>query len=577
VTGSLPGLLLFDLVLLVAGWAVLAALRPGRPLASIGASAGLAFWLGLGAEGVLMTWISTFGPGPTVPIVLGIAAALVLVAVVRRLRWQGAAERSSRNPLSALAALGYGLVGMACAGQLLVAWNRPLDEWDGWAFWIPRARLLFDAGHLHADTYTQFSGTTYPPLVPLIHGAAFGFMGASDAVTLHLQAGLFFVAFVHAVARLSRTVASDLYVLPFVLVLATIPEVLVRSQQLDGDYPTEFAFVIGTLLCVLFVRSGARWQLGAAAVLLAAAANSRREGVLYALAVLVAAIVVVTVRRRWRDVWLAAPAVFAGLSAVPWLVWVRWHHVQADSVVPSGSVGSTLEVTGEASLGHAVWVLLTYLFDFRLWSIAPYLGLLVLVAFVFARRRSAPIAGFLAAVLVVTGVAMLWRLRWYGGALNPKGTPIPRIAGMWSLLLCSVAPLLCAATLPDRPSLAFARRLGRWRNEIVVVPLLVVLPAAILVAVASPHLEARVVGCRVAPTVTGPDTVVFGYEPTYADAASLRRRVAKVGFVGSTIDFDGCGRLRVVQPVPSLKVAHQIQAEARTADLPTVVQGVSPA
>lgn len=573
-TGSVPGLVLFDVVLLVTGWAALAILRPGRPLLSIALLAGLAFWIGLAVEGVVMTWISTFGLGPQIPVVLGIAAVVVAAAIVRRSRWRGIREEERAHSLSVPAALGYGLISMACVGQLLAAWNRPLGEWDGWAFWVPRARLLFDTGHLRADTFTQFSGTTYPPLVPLIHGAAFEFMGAADEVTLHLQAAVFFIAFIHAVATLSRRVASDLYVVPFVLVLATIPEVLGRSLQLDGDYPTEFTFVLGALLCATYVRGGGRWPLGAAAVLLAAAANSRREGLVYAVAVFVAALAVVALLRRWRSVWLLLPPIIGGLAGVPWLVWVRWHHVQADSVPPPGAVSSAIEGKGAGgSLFHAVGVLVSYLFRLGLWSIAPYVGLMMLLAVVLAGRRMRPLAVFIATVLVVTGVALLWRLLWYGGDLNPKGTPIPRISGVWSLLLCSVAPLLCSLVLPEWAGLDLVRRFGRWRNEIVAVPALVVLPAAILVLVASPHLGPRLVNCRPAPTVVGPDVVVFGHESTYSDAVASRHAISKVGFVEATIGFDRCGRLQVQTPAPSLKVARQIQTEARSVDLKTLISG----
>lgn len=573
-TGSLPGLLLFDLVLLITGVAALASLHPARSLRSVAASTGLAFWVGLALEGVVMTWISTLGLGPRVPVVLGIAAVPVVVAIVRRARQTGPSEHDSARRLSPLAALGFGLISMICAGQFLAAWNRPLGEWDGWAFWIPKARLLYDTGHLHAAEITQFSGTTYPPLVPLIHGAAFGFMGASDEVTLHLQAALFFAAFIHAVASLSRRVASDVYVVPFVLVLATIPRMLGRSLQLDGDYPTEFTFALAALLCALYLRNGRKWSLGCAAVLLAASANIRREGLVYVLAIFAAAVAVTLIQRR-RGLWLVLPAAFAGAAAVPWLLWVKVHHVQADSVAPAGVVSSAIGGHGPGgSLPHAVGVLFSYLFRFDYWSVAPYVGFLAFVAVVLAGRRAWSFAAFVGAILLVTGVAMFWRLLWYGGDLNPSGTPIPRISGMWAILLCAIAPLLCSVALPRLPAdlVRFCRD-WEWRGAAFLVPVFTLVPVVGIVLFAAPHINQRVTGCDPPASPDGPQMVVFSREPTYGAAQELLAAVVKVGFVEATIDFDGCGRLRVQTPAPSLEVARQIQAEARSVDLKTTIRG----
>jgi len=571
--GSLAGLVLFDLVLVVVGVATLVALRPTWELRSVVAHVGFAFWVGLAVEGVAMTWISTLGLGPQVPVILGIAALAMAVGAVRRGRQRRPFEGDAARSLSPVAALGFGLVAMSCVGQLLAAWNRPLGEWDGWAFWIPKARLLYDTGHLRADQFTQFSGTTYPPLVPLIHGAAFGFMGTSDEVTLHLQAAVFFAAFIHAVVSLSRRVASDVYVVPFVLVLATIPEVLGRSLQLDGDYPTEFSFVLGVLLCLIYLRTGRRWPLGVAAILLAATANSRREGLVYVLAIFAAAIVVTAFRRR-QALWLGLVAVIAGLSAVPWLIWVRWHHVQADAVAPAGVVSSAIEGHGAGgSLFHAVGVLFSYLFRLGLWSVAPYVGLLVLLAVALTTRRALPFVAFMGTILIVTGTALLWRLLWYGGDLNPKGTPIPRISGMWSLVLCAIAPLLCSLALPELPGLARFRRLAQLKGNALLVPVSVVLPATVLLLFAVPHIHGRLAGCTLPPTAAGPDVVVFGYEGSYSKAVPLLQAVSKVGFVEATIGFNNCGQLRVQTPAPSLVVARQIQAEAGPVHFSTTVEG----
>ena len=112
-------------------------------------------------------------------------------------------------------------------------------------------------------------------------------------------------------------------------------------------------------------------------------------------------------------------------------------------------------------------------------------------------------------MLAVMGVGMLWRLLWYGGQLNPQGTPIPRISGAWALLLCAVAPIVLAASVP-------ARRLGAervLRPALGRLPLALglVLPAAVVAAVLVPRLQGRLAGCESPPSALGKNVVVFGY------------------------------------------------------------------
>ena len=248
----------------------------------------------------------------------GYRSGPVVAAVGLRLRAGRPEPRRAGPPVSLPAAVGYSLVTVACVAEVLAAWNHPTNEWDSWAFWVPKARLLYEMGHLHVAGVDTVLRNDLPAVRASRARRAFAFMGASDDVALHLQTALFFVAFVHGVATISRRFASDLYVVPFALLLATMPEVLHRALQLDGDYPTEFAFVLGALCCVIFLREPARWPLVYAAILLAAAANARREGLVYVAAVFAGAIALGVLRRR-NGLWLALPAVAAAAAAVPWL------------------------------------------------------------------------------------------------------------------------------------------------------------------------------------------------------------------------------------------------------------------
>jgi hypothetical protein len=71
------------------------------------------------------------------------------------------------------------------------------------------------------------------------------------------------------------------------------------------------------------------------------------------------------------------------------------------------------------------------------------------------------------------------------------------------------------------------------------------------------------------PPVDGQQVdVVFGRFDSPQAAAGVRDEVISVGFVGTGVLPDGCGRWKVVlDGVPSIDVGREIQDEAQTVDL----------
>jgi hypothetical protein len=72
-----------------------------------------------------------------------------------------------------------------------------------------------------------------------------------------------------------------------------------------------------------------------------------------------------------------------------------------------------------------------------------------------------------------------------------------------------------------------------------------------------------------------PVDLVFGRFDDPVTAATFRDRVLEVGFEGTEMIPDGCGRWKVVLAnVPSVAIAREVQAEAATVDLaPTLELG----
>ena len=114
------------------------------------------------------------------------------------------------------------------------------------------------------------------------------------------------------------------------------------------------------------------------------------------------------------------------------------------------------------------------------------------------------------------------------------------------------------------------RTLGLW---VIVAVAAVGYPLVVLALSGAPHFPSRT-DCTLPPTGEGELQVVFGYRDSEMEALELRDRVLAVGFLGTEIARDSCGRVRVaVDDVPSREVGEEVIREARTVGLePTLEQ-----
>ena len=107
----------------------------------------------------------------------------------------------------------------------------------------------------------------------------------------------------------------------------------------------------------------------------------------------------------------------------------------------------------------------------------------------------------------------------------------------------------------------------QFRLAVTIVLLAVLGYPLIVLASGSPRFPTR--DECVVPAVEGqPVDLVFGRADDPVSAADLAARVIAVGFIGTESVSDGCGRWKVVlEDVPSIEVAKQIQEEAAGVDL----------
>ena len=535
---------------------------------------GLAYVVGLALTGLVWNFGLILGAPFSLAMVLAVPVVLTLGLLLLGRARRRSVPRGGRlaggRPLVVTA------VGIAAAGVLLEALFRSarlpgLYEFDGWSFWIPKAKAIYFYGGLDEQFFTGLPGASYPVLVPTLDAAVFHVVGSADVVVPHFQYWLFAVGFVWALVGLLAERVPPWILWPFVLLLLVAPRIGDRFKVTEADLFLDELFVLAAVLIALWIVDSGRWRLVLATVLLCAVVNTKREGLL--LASVLVAVALATTAREWRVRWpsIGILALVVVAAAVPWRVWYVSRNVQGES----GSHGLLREGALDLvwpSLRRSVEVLL----DPGYWDlIVPlFVGALVLAA--LARvGRLAVFFGLLAALVLGGGVWATWNFSLTGAGFVLGGNFVIRYMGAVVLLCVAGAPLLLSAAWPQGstdPRGEGPRRIG-LAAAIVAVPLLAY-PAAILAADGLPRFPSRDECVR--PAVRGqPVDVVFGRTDDAVSATDLRDRIVSVGFPGTEVVPDGCGRWKVVlEKVPSLDVARGVQREAATVDLaPTLELG----
>lgn len=407
---SLVGLVAFDGLLLLTGYAVLYPFVGRYDRGRLLRYGGIAFWVGAAVLGLVLTLvavITSLGPRWWFVLVVALSVSATGVALGSWRQRASVCPPVERGPFGLAAAPFAAATGMILAALFAAAYNKPLAAWDSWAFWIPKAKTLFYSGSLDPSAITSFSGTTYPLLVPVLHAAAFGFMDSADTVAIHLQPWVFVAAFVWACVGLLRPRCPHALIWPFLALLIVLPsldDTVVLKP--DGDYPSVLLFALGAIALLRWVEDEEPWALAVGGLFLAAAASAKREGTAYLLAAFLAGYVVTATksRKRWPLLTLVAAAALA--TTIPWRLWLRAHAVVADSMPPSGVLSDSV---GNGGLGKGIEVVFHYLFSYSQWSIAPWLGVIVLAAgIVIGPRRRDSCARLACALVRSPGCRRCW-------------------------------------------------------------------------------------------------------------------------------------------------------------------------
>lgn len=403
--------------------------------------AGLAYLTGLAAVASFWVLELVVGIPFALPAICGTMVVVGAAAVVigRRLgrtfpaRTDGPAQQSR---LVIVSALGIAALGLLLEALFRSARLRGLYAFDGWAFWIPKAKALYYFHGLDEQLFTSLPGPTYPPLVPALDAAAFHAMGGVDTVTLHLQYWFVVVGFAAAIAGLLAGRVRPWVLWPPLVLVVALPRLSEHLVLPQADFALQALVTTAVVLVALWLIEQEQWQLTLVTVLLVGAVLVKREGLLLAACLYAAA--AVASWSRWRTLVprLALSALVVAVLGVPWRLWYATHGIGGETPLTSG-------VSGVTDRGiDALRLSLDVLFDTGLWSIVPTIGIAAIVlAAVWGVRTHALFGGVLLVGLVLGGV---WATASTGVPVtaNEALNPIVRYTAAAVLALGCLTPLL---------------------------------------------------------------------------------------------------------------------------------------
>ena len=535
---------------------------------------GLAYVAGAVVTGSIWTLLLIAGAPFSLGLVLGLPIVLTAVFAVAGRTRRRSLPRGGR--LEGGSQLVVTAIGIAASGLLLEALFRParlsgLYEFDGWSFWVPKAKAIYELGGLDEQFFTTLPGAAYPPLVPTLDAAAFHAMGSADVVTLHVQYWLFGVGLVWALAGLlaERVPAWTLW--PFIVLLLLAPRLGRRLQIAEADMFLDVVFVIASVLVLYWLLDRQRWRLVVATALLCGMVLTKREGLLLFAVLLVASLVASA--REWRSAWpkLGVMTAVVAATAIPWRIWYVTHDVGGEGPADGFVQGDRFDL-----LGPAIRRVLDVLFDVGYWNVVVPVAVGAIALAALARvGRMAVFFGTLLALLVLGGIWATWVFSLTGEGYVVGGNFVIRFLGSAALLCVAASPLLLSAVWAKvggtaAPSDARPRRLG-LAAAIAVVPLLAYPVAA--VAGGAPRFPTRD-ECSRPATTDAPDLeVVYGRFDDPRAADDLLAKLNAIGFIGAEIEFDACARWKVsYDAIESLEQGEALAAQVRDAGFDAQVE-----
>jgi hypothetical protein len=281
------------------------------PLSSLPLRICLAVGIGLGLFScTFFVQLLVFGSSRSVFISIQIALLALLTAAlvyaVKSRRTSPAGESSAETPPRSRLRLILSIVFVialvsASLTFIFMSLKRPHGEWDAWAIYNMKARFLFKAGDNWKDLYTEplyWSGTDYPLLISTTIAGIWTLMGRDSVVVPPLVAMLFTLGTAGAATSALSVLRSNCQGLLAGLILLCTPYYVQHGAHQYSDIPIGFFFLATFVLLAFHQRSpkGDNRFLFLAGLTAGLAAWTKNEGLLFALAIIVARFAVLVPR-----------------------------------------------------------------------------------------------------------------------------------------------------------------------------------------------------------------------------------------------------------------------------------------
>ena len=546
---ALAGLLALNVVFLVSGLALLWVLRGLETWSAVARLGGVAYLMGVAAVGSTWTLLLIAGLRLSVGVLVVAVPVGILVACLlvgrRRGRRRPRPDPVSREALI-VTALALAAVGVFLEAAFRGARLTALNSWDAWAFWVPKAEVIYFLGGLDPQFFTLLPGSSYPPLVPVLDAAAFRFMGSPGRcqpprAVLVLRGRL---PLGHCGPPRGPRPAWILW--PVLLLRSRRRGSAIRLEVHRGRSLSRVPVRAAVLLVFLWLRDRRPWMLVAATLLMCGAVLAKREGLLLIAVLVVAALLAGAreIRAIWRPLALR-------LSS-----WAPWRSRGGSGTSPMVSPArrpraASFRVRTPDGSGRRCASRLGVLFDNGYWSSSRRWRSARWFSPRWRERRTSVVFfGSLVALVTLGGAWITWAIpeleitEELGGKPDRPlhGCSCPALRGRRAA--ASRRRLVVVRQRAERGSFemvapgARGNRRGRRRSAARV-------PARVLAADGAPRFPTRS-ECVKTATADAPGLdVVYGRFDDPRAARERLRAITRVGFVGAAVELDACGRWKV--------------------------------
>ncbi len=352
-------------------------------------------------------------------VVVVLTAAFAALALRRRGidRWLAApiTPRSAAERWAVLLIAGATAVFVLVAGAAFI---RMPTSWDPAHMWQLRAGAIYYWHGLVPDIFTNVGRLVafhldYPILQATWEAAIFHGLGGEYIQWIHVELWGLFAASLWTAAYLLAPGRRAIIWLPVLGALAVGTGLYDTPLQGNADLTLAMFAALGALGLGLWLERGQLAPLVLGGLFLAAAANAKKEGLIFAVAITLSVIGVSLVRRRRQElIPLASITAGAVLLIIPWLIYVRVHHLPSGDTAPLHTILSHGYLTGRLYRLSAAQTAVLGQFTSTSWPPAVP-ALLGLAAMCFFTRRLRRLAAFYVASATLMTCGLLW-IYWTG-------------------------------------------------------------------------------------------------------------------------------------------------------------------